>query len=232
MSKSVAFRSLDIMDCHGRRFGARLLHPLFRVVDGQSNAANDLRTLRIAIQLVTRRAAPGRRERLLVPVDIKTLEQHQGEYEALLDGISQDCRQSLFVEVAPDGGILSQRAADFCQLLQENYGLSLAVWTTRGDDLAYVEGLVSMFCPAVLGIDKRSVAAATELGNRQFILDASEVANAGGARLLADGIDSDGARACMVDVGVELLCGGAVSGPARTVREVNPVVISLEQRIG
>ena len=208
--KKLVFSSMTVHQSSGAEFATRLIEPeSFRMLGELSEDASsyNMRTLATAIRLLSSKPEC---MRLLVPVGMKTLDDCGGEYIGMLLSIPETYRYKMFLELTTDGAPITDSTAAFSYNIQNNCGMSLAVWSSCGD-LGYVSQLMDALSPAILGIDKRCVKRACKTGERGFVLDAAELATIGGARILAEGIDTGEERDSMREIGVELLCGSAMS---------------------
>ena len=208
--KRLAFSSMTVHQSSGSEFAARLMEPeSFRMLGELSEDASsyNMRTLATAIRMLN-----SRREclRLLVPVEMNTLDACGGEYIGMLMSIPENYRYKMFLELTTNGEAITDSTAAFSYNIQHNCGMSLAVWASCGD-LGYVRELMNSLSPAILGIDKRCIKNACRTRDRSFVLDAAELAVEGGARVLAEGIDTAHQRDSMREIGIDLLCGSAMS---------------------
>ncbi|MBK6616070.1 hypothetical protein [Ottowia sp.] len=211
------FSSISVHHEGGEQFGLRLIEPAsFRAL-GQMTAdaaVYNMRTLATAIRFL---ALNEKCKRLFVPVDMETLERYGTEYARMLMTIPDAYRSKMFLELDTQGRPITEGTTVFSRSIQDDCGMSLAVWT-KSCALPYVGQVVQALTPAVFGIDRRCVKKASQGGARICVLDAMERGLEGGARVLADGVDTAEALNSMREIGVELFSGTAVS----EVRKVEP----------
>lgn len=210
MGTSAIFRAVTVHDQRGRVFANKLEQPqAFGMLSDLSlgPASYNMRTLATAIRMMVENPSC---KRLLVPVDMRTIEEAGMEYAQLLMTIPKELRSRIFVELQTKGKPISNPCAAFAQAIQEECGMSIVAWA-RCNHLEYVESVVEALSPAVLAIDGKCLKLAMSAGDRAFFIDAVEAAVQGGARVLAAGVETAEERDSMLEIGVELLCGGLVS---------------------
>lgn len=215
MGTSAIFRAVTVHDQRGRVFASKLEQPQAFGVLGDLSlgpASYNMRTLATAIRMMVESPSCSR---LMVPVDIRTIEEAGMEYAQLLMTIPRELRSRIFVELKTRGQPISNPCAAFAQAIQEECGMSIVAWA-RWNHLEYIEEVVEALQPAVLAIDSTCLKQAMSTGDRSFVIDTVEAAVQGGARVLVAGVEHKAERDSMLEIGVELLCGRLVS----TSREV------------
>ena len=88
--------------------------------------------------------------------------------------------------------------------------MSVAVWV-KCNNMGYVQEVIEVLNPSILCIDARCLKSVMESGDRSFYIDVVEAGVSGGARVLAAGVDTEEERKSMVEIGVDLMVGVAVS---------------------
>lgn len=210
MSSLPQFSSMTVHQTDRSEFALRLIEPpSFRMLGDVTDSAAmyNMRTLATAIRLLSQTPAC---KRLIVPVEMQTLDLFGSEYARMLSTIPEDFRAKMFLELNTQGMPVTDATAAFSQHVQDECYMSLAVWT-RCCDVPYVRELMDNLQPAVLGIERRCVRKAIENADRSFLLDAAEIGVQGGARVMAEGVDSESDLESMRAIGVDLVCGSAVS---------------------
>lgn len=210
MSSVPEFSSMSVHQAEGHEFGLRLVEPpSFRMLgDVTDNAASyNMRTLATAIRLLSQTP---KCKRLLVPVEMKTLDLFGAEYARMLLTIPDEYRSKMFLELSTEDMPITDATAAFSMHIQNEVGMSVAVWT-KCCDVPYLNELMDNLQPAILGMDRRCVRQAVDTGDRSFMLDAVEIGIAGGARVLVEGVDSEADLRSMKEIQVDLVCGRAVS---------------------
>jgi EAL domain-containing protein (putative c-di-GMP-specific phosphodiesterase class I) len=204
------YSTLSVHHASGAEFALRLIQPdSFRLLGEVTDdaASYNMRTLATAIRLL--RQIP-KCKRLFVPVEMETLDLFASEYTRMLLTIPEAYRSKMFLELRTDGRSVTEATANFSMSVQEDCGMSLAVWT-KCNDVHYVDDLMRSLAPSVLGIERACMKQAVESGRRAFLLDTAEIGLQGGARVMAEGVDTQREVASLVGVGIDLLCGRAVS---------------------
>lgn len=210
MTSVPEFSSMSVHHPEGQEFGLRLVEPpSFRMLGGVTDcsASYNMRTLATAIRLLSQTP---KCKRLLVPVEMQTLDLFGAEYARMLLTIPDEFRSKMFLELSTDDMPVTDATAAFSLHIQNEVGMSLAVWT-KCCDVPYVNELMDNLQPALLGIDRRCVRQALDSGDRSFMLDAIEIGSAGGARVLVEGVDSEQDLRSMREIQIDLVCGRAVS---------------------
>lgn len=210
MESSPEFSSISVHHEGGATFGLRLIEPACFHVLGQMAAdasVYNMRTLATAIRYL---AVNEKCKRLFVPVELGTLERHGTQYAKMLMTVPAAYRSKMFLELNTQGRPIADGVTAFSRSIQDDCGMSLAA-RTRSFDLPYVEQVMLRLTPAVFAIDRECLKQAGQGSGRIRVLDAMERALEGGARVLADSVDTELEVTLMREIGVELFCGAAVS---------------------
>jgi len=175
------FSTVSVHDCSGRPFAAKLEESAALKMLGQITAGHATYTMRTLATAIRHLVEDPRCKRLMVPVDVST-----------------------------HGKPVSQTVAAFVQSVQEEHYMSVAVWV-KCNDMRYVQEVMEALNPSILCIDARCLKGVMESGDRSFYIDVVEAGVSGGARVMAAGVDTEAELKSMIDIGVDLMIGAAVS---------------------
>ena len=206
MSEQSIWRAVSVHDTTGRVFANKLeASEAFEVLGDLTTGPTfyNMRTLATAIRMIVENPSC---KRLMVPVEMRTIEGAGMQYAKLLMTIPLEMRAKIFVELQTRGKPVSQICSSFAQAMQEEGGMSVAVWARCGSS-EYLDELMYKLSPSVLAIEAKCLKAAMSTGNRSFYIDAVESAAMGGARVLAAGVEKEEELSSMKEIGVELVCG-------------------------
>lgn len=199
------WRAVSVHDTDGRVFANKLeASEAFEVLADLTTGPffYNMRTLATAIRLIAENKSC---KRLMVPVDMRTIEGAGMQYARLLMTIPLEMRAKIFVELQTRGNPVSKICSSFAHAIQEEGGMSVAVWARCGSN-EYLDEVMDKLSPSILAIDAKCLKASA--GDRSFYIDAVECATMGGARVLAAGVDTEEELRSMKEIGVELVCGG------------------------
>jgi hypothetical protein len=210
VSEKSIWRAVSVHDTNGRVFANKLeASEAFEVLGDLTTCPSwyNMRTLGTAIRMIVENKSC---KRLMVPVDMRTIEGSGMQYARLLMTIPLEMRSKIFVELQTRGKPVSRICASFAQAVQEEGGMSVAVWARCGSN-EYLDEVMAALSPSILAIDGKCLKAAMASGDRRFYIDAVECATNGGARVLAAGVDTADEMRSMEEIGVELVCGALKS---------------------
>ena len=206
MNEQSIWRAVSVHDTAGRVFANKLeASDAFEVLGELTTGPSwyNMRTLATAIRMIVENTSC---KRLMVPVDMRTIEESGMEYARLLMTIPLEMREKIFVELQTRGKHVSRVCSAFAQSIQEEGGMSVAVWAKCGSN-EYIEEVMEALSPAILAIDAKCLKAAMMGGDRSFYIDAVESAVNFGARVMAAGVDTEEELHSMKEIGVELMYG-------------------------
>lgn len=195
---------------NGNIFGRRLeASNAFKVLGEMTNGSSryNMRTLATAIRVMLDVTSCGR---LIVPVDMRTIEESGKQYTRQLMTVPSDMRSKLFIELQTGGRPIGNVFAGFARAIQEEVGMSIVAWGRCGNP-EYLESLMETLSPSILAIDGSCLKATRATGDRSVYIDAVECALSGGASVMAAGVDTDEELMSMEEIGVELVYGGLKS---------------------
>ena len=206
MAGTPVWRITTVHNRDGNVFCRRIERTYPDRVDSEVPGADECEKMRGLATAIKMLAEDMSCRRVMVPVGVDSVQRDGIHFGDALMGIALEVRSKIVIELRQIGAAIPRSCVEFAKAMQMQANVPVATWVSC-DRTEFVTGVVDGLSPAVLGIEAQSLRLAMSQGDRSSYIDAVEVAELGGAMVMADGVDCIDDLKSVAEIGVELVAG-------------------------